>query len=109
MISAYGGGQTVEKIRQDLAYWGALLILVKGFTPIPFKFVTITLGFAGYNLWLFVIFAAITRGMRFYIEAFLLNRYGAKARGIIEERLGFWFTVSVGVFLVGIVAAVYLV
>ena len=62
----------------------------------------------GYNLGLFVVLAVITRGLRFYLEAFLLNRYGPKARAIIEERLGFWFTVSVGVFLVGIVAAVYL-
>jgi len=50
----------------------------------------------------------VARGMRFYLTAFLLNRYGARARAIIEERLGFWFTVSVGVLVVGIVAALYL-
>jgi hypothetical protein len=46
--------------------------------------------------------------MRFYLTAFLLNRYGAQARAIIEKRLGFWFALSVGVLLVGIVAALYL-
>jgi hypothetical protein len=77
-------------------------------TPIPYKIVTITSGFAGYNIWLFVICSFVARGMRFYVTAFLLNRYGAQARAIIEERLGFWFAVSVGVLVAGIVAALYL-
>jgi membrane protein YqaA with SNARE-associated domain len=39
---------------------------------------------------MFVMLSLIARGMRFYLLAFLLNRYGAQARSIIEERLGFW-------------------
>jgi hypothetical protein len=39
--------------------------------------------------------------------AFLIHRFGPQARAIIEERLGFWVTVSVLTLLVGIVAAVY--
>jgi hypothetical protein len=50
----------------------------------------------------------VARGMRFFLTAFLLNRYGPRARVIIEERLGFWFTVSVAVLVIGIVAALYL-
>jgi hypothetical protein len=46
--------------------------------------------------------------MRFYFVAFLLNRYGARARAIIEERLGFWVTVGTVVLVVGIIAALYL-
>ena len=42
------------------------------------------------------------------LVAFLLHRYGPQARVIIEERLGFWVTVSFLVLVVGIVAAVYL-
>jgi membrane protein DedA with SNARE-associated domain len=77
-------------------------------TPIPYKIVTITSGFAGYNLALFIVFSFIARGMRFYLTAFLLNRYGERARKIIEERLGFWFTISVAVLIVGIIGALYL-
>jgi len=46
--------------------------------------------------------------VRFYLEAFLLRRYGPQAREIIEKRLGFWVAVSFGVLLVGIFAAIYL-
>ena len=60
----------------------------RALTPIPYKIVTITSGFAGYNFWMFVGLSFIARGIRFYLLAFLLNRYGPQARAIIEERLG---------------------
>ena len=107
LIQLYGYGDKVEAFREAYAHWGAWIILIKGLTPIPYKIVTITSGFAGYNIWLFVMFSVIARGMRFYLLAFLLNRYGARARAIIEERLGFWFAVGVGVLVGGIVAALY--
>jgi membrane protein YqaA with SNARE-associated domain len=108
LISLYGYGDKVEAFRQAYATWGTWIILLKGLTPIPYKIVTITSGFAGYNLALFIVFSFIARGMRFYLTAFLLNRYGAQAREIIEERLTLWFTLSIIVLLVGIIAAVYL-
>ncbi len=108
LIALYGYGDKVEAFRAAYARWGTVIILLKGLTPIPYKIVTITSGFAGYNIWLFIICSFVARGTRFYLTAFLLNRYGARARAIIEERLGFWFTVSLAVLVVGIVAALYL-
>jgi hypothetical protein len=61
--------------------------------------VTITSGFAGFNIGLFIVLSIITRGARFYLLAFLLNRYGERARQILEKRLGLW----VGLFLVVLV------
>jgi hypothetical protein len=54
------------------------------------------------------VLSIVARGMRFYVEAFLLNRYGPQARAIIEERLGFWTAVAAVVLVAGIVAALYL-
>jgi membrane protein YqaA with SNARE-associated domain len=108
LIQLYGLDKGVEDFREKYAQWGALIILVKGVTPIPYKLITITSGFAGYNVFLFVLFSVIARGMRFYLVAFLLNRYGMQARKIIEERLGFWVTVSAAVIVIGIIGAIYL-
>ena len=108
LISLYGYGDKVEAFREAYARWGTLIILVKGVTPIPYKIVTITSGFAGYNIWLFIVFSFVARGMRFFLAAFVLSRYGETAREIIEKRLGFWFALSVGVLLAGIFAAIYL-
>ena len=103
IIQLYGMGDKVEAFRESYAEWGAWIILGKGLTPIPYKLVTITSGFAGYNLFLFILFSIITRGARFFILAFLFNRYGPAAREIIEKRLGFWVTIGAIGLLLGFV------
>jgi membrane protein YqaA with SNARE-associated domain len=108
LISLYGYGNKVEEFRAAYAHWGSWIILLKGLTPIPYKIVTITSGFAGYNIWLFIIFSFIARGGRFYVVAFLLSRYGEQARTIIEEQLGLWVTIGAVVLVAGIAAALYL-
>lgn len=107
IIQLYGYGEKVDQFRAAYAEYGAWIILLKGFTPIPYKLVTITSGFAAYSLPLFILFSVITRGARFYLLAFLLHRYGPSARTIIEERLGFWVTIGalglIGGFIVAFV------
>ncbi|HZD91730.1 MAG TPA: YqaA family protein [Pseudolabrys sp.] len=109
LIQLYGYADKVEAFRDAYARWGAWIILLKGLTPIPFKVVTITSGFASYNFGLFVLFSVITRGARFLLLAFLLHRYGAQARDIIEKRLGLWVTLGAAVLVLGMVAALYLI
>jgi membrane protein YqaA with SNARE-associated domain len=108
LIHLYGYGGKVDAFRAAYAQWGAWIILLKGMTPIPYKIVTIASGFAGYSFAMFVLLSFVARGMRFYLLAFLLNRYGERARAIIEERLGFWVTLGAAVLVIGIVAALYL-
>lgn len=108
LISLYGYGDKVEAFREAYAEYGMWIILLKGLTPIPYKIVTITSGFAGYDLLLFIVFSFIARAGRFYMLAFLLHRYGARAKEIIEERLGFWVTIGAVAMVIGIIAALYL-
>jgi membrane protein YqaA with SNARE-associated domain len=109
LIRLYGYGDKVEAFREGYAHYGGWIILLKGLTPIPYKLVTIASGFAGYNFGLFVLLSLLTRGARFFAEAFLLRRYGERARVMIEKRLGFWATVGALVLIAGVVAALYLV
>lgn len=106
LIQLYGYGDKVEAFRETYAEYGAWIILLKGLTPIPYKIVTITSGFAGYNVGLFILFSVITRGARFFALAFLLNRYGMWARETIEKRLGFWAAVGAVVLVLGFVIVV---
>jgi membrane protein YqaA with SNARE-associated domain len=87
LISIYGHGDSVDAFRAAYAEWGSWIILIKGMTPIPYKIVTITSGFAGYNFFMFVLLSIITRGARFFIEAELLRIYGEPIREFIEKRL----------------------
>jgi len=108
LMQLYGYGDKVEAFRAAYAEWGAWIILLKGMTPIPYKIVTIASGFAAYPLLPFILLSIVARGMRFYLIAFLLNRYGPRARVILEERLGFWVTVGAVILVAGIIAALYL-
>lgn len=108
LIQLYGYGEKVEMFREAYARWGAWIILLKGLTPIPYKVVTITSGFAGYNLALFIGLSVIARSMRFFLLAFLLHRYGQQARDIIERRLGLWVMLGAAVVVGGLVGSAYL-
>ena len=109
LITLYGLGDKVETFRASYAEWGALIILLKGLTPIPYKLVTITSGFAGYNIWLFMLFSIITRGGRFFMAAVLLNRYGEWIRVRIERHLGLWVAILAAALVAGFVIAFRLI
>src|SRR5499427_871699 len=105
LISFYGLGDKVEAFREGYARWGSLIILLKGVTPIPYKIVTITSGFAGYNIVLFVLLSIITRGARFFLAAILFNRYGDWIRARVEEHLGLAVAILAAVLVLGFVIA----
>jgi membrane protein YqaA with SNARE-associated domain len=108
LIHLYGYGDKIETVRQAYAQYGAWFILVKGVTPIPYKLVTITSGFFGYNIWLFILLSTITRGARFFIVAILLNRYGDWIRVQLEKHLALILIVFILVLVAGVYVAVKL-
>jgi membrane protein YqaA with SNARE-associated domain len=107
VISAYGLTDKVEVFIGQYTKWGAWIILLAGFTPIPYKLITITSGFAGYNLLLFIVFSIIARGARFFLVAFLLHRYGDRARTMIEERLEVLTAIAAVLGVAGLAFAMY--
>lgn len=108
LIDLYGYGQKAEAFRAAYAEWGHWIILLKGVTPIPYKIVTITSGFAGYDLFWFTVLSILTRGARFYVLAALLYMWGEPARAFIERRLGLFAFLFAVVFFGGIYAATWL-
>ena len=87
LIRVYGMAEGIEGFRETYREWGAWIILIKGFTPIPFKLVTIASGIAAFSFPLFVAASVVTRGARFFLIAWLLTRYGAPMQEFIERRL----------------------
>jgi len=63
------------------------LLAIAGFSPIPFKLLTITSGFVHFNLLYFIIISLITRGSRFFLIAFLVGNFGSAMKKIIEKKL----------------------
>ena len=108
LIELYGYGDKADAFRAAYAHWGHWIILLKGVTPIPYKVVTITSGFAGYDLFWFTVLSIITRGARFFVLAALLYVWGEPARDFIEKRLGLAAFLFAVVFFCGIYAATFL-
>ncbi|WP_296581509.1 YqaA family protein [Xanthobacter sp.] len=108
LIDLYGYGQKVDQFRAAYAHYGHWVILLKGLTPIPFKLVTITSGFADYSLFWFIVLSVITRGARFFLLAALLHYFGPSAREFIEKRLGLVTLGFLAIIVLGLVAAAYL-
>jgi membrane protein YqaA with SNARE-associated domain len=105
ILDLYGYGAKVDAVKEAYAKWGAMLILLKGLTPIPFKLVTIVSGALDYNFPLFVVLSFITRGARFFLLAGLLNRFGGPMRSFIENRLGLVVSGMVALFVLGLIVA----
>ena len=63
------------------------LLAIAGFSPIPFKLLTITSGFVEFNLVYFIVVSLITRGSRFFLIAFLVGNFGSAMKKIIEKKL----------------------
>ncbi len=109
LMNLYGYGTQVEAFRQAYAEWGTWIILIKGLTPIPYKIVTITSGFAGYDLFWFILLSIITRAARFFLVAALLYQYGEPVRGFIEKRLELVTAGIAVIFVGGFVIARYVI
>jgi membrane protein YqaA with SNARE-associated domain len=105
LISIYGYGEKMEALRAFYAQWGAIFILVKGLTPIPYKLVTIVSGLMAYNFPLFILLSMITRGARFFLLATALNHFGDPIREKLETHFGLFMCGLAAIVVVGFVVA----
>lgn len=87
LVNLYHLQDKIDAFRQQYTEWGVWIILLAGFTPIPYKVFTIASGLAAFNLPLFILLSAIGRGGRFFLIAGLLYFYGEPIRSFIDRRL----------------------
>ncbi len=80
------------------------LLAIAGFTPVPFKLLTISSGFLHFNIAYFVIIALLTRGSRFFLIAFLIGNFGPAMKVLIEKKL---LKISIIISLVIIIFAYF--
>ena len=63
------------------------LLAIAGFSPLPFKLLTISSGFIHFNIAYFIIISLLTRGSRFFLIAFLIGNFGSTMKLLIEKKL----------------------
>tara|TARA_B100001996_G_scaffold263826_1_gene205808 strand:- start:2880 stop:3479 length:600 start_codon:yes stop_codon:yes gene_type:complete len=114
LLEFYGHEEQVFQLKNQLnskggAYslWLGTLFLA-GFTPLPFKIFTITSGIINFNIFAFFIICLISRGLRFFIVAYLSVKFGKPFVSWLEKKGGMWFSI-VGILIIIVVLFVYLI
>jgi len=82
------------------------LLAIAGFSPVPFKLLTITSGFVHFNFLYFIIISFLTRGLRFFLIAFLIGNFGPTMKKLIEKKL-ILVSVIISIILVIFVFFIY--
>ena len=76
------------------------ILFTAGFTPLPFKLLTISSGIIHFNLISFIFICVITRGLRFFLVAYLTYRFGQKIGPFLEKKGTRWSIIIAGIFII---------
>ena len=112
VIEFYGYQDKVENLKFSMSQgsgflaWLSILFLA-GFTPLPYKAFTISSGLIAFNLPVFIIVSLISRGLRFFIVAYLSYKFGELFTEYMEKHGSKWFTI-IGIIIVIIFIIIYL-
>ncbi len=106
------GSQNANIFKEKLAsetglLAGVIVLFIAGFTPLPFKIITISSGLVQFNIFLFIIVCFLSRGLRFFLVAYLAYKYGGAIGPFLEKKGGQWTIIITTAFIV-IVSVFYL-
>jgi len=108
VLESLGKASSMEAFNSrfnDLGFWA---VLTAGVTPFPYKVITIMSGWTSMPLTTFVLTSILARGLRFYLVALLLWKYGEPIRDFIERRLGLMFALFIALLFGGFFALKFL-
>ncbi len=107
LLDFYGAMEQFRHTQELFARWGVALVLIAGFSPIPFKVITLASGAFGLFFPAFILAALLSRGARFYLEGMLLRWGGERMRGFVERHFE-WMTLLVVILVVSGFVALWL-
>ena len=108
LLDLYGYGQKFLEFKTIYNDWGAWAVFIAGVTPFHYKVITILSGATALDLVIFSTASLIARGLRFFLIAALLWKFGTGIRAFIEARLGIILTIFSIALVGGFVAIKYL-
>ena len=108
VLEFYGKTESFGSFQARYNDYGAWAVLIAGVTPFPYKVITILSGATHLSFPVFMLASVVARGLRFFLIAALLYKFGAPIRDFIERRLGLMFTLAVVILIAGFAAVRYL-
>jgi membrane protein YqaA with SNARE-associated domain len=86
--------------KDQINEFGFIYVFIGGFTPLPFKIITLTSGALSIPFWNFLIAAILSRGLRFYLVGFLIWKYGEKVINTVDKKLNLISFCILGIVLI---------
>ena len=75
------------------------ILFTAGFTPLPFKLLTISSGIIHFNLITFILICVVTRGLRFFLVAYLTYKFGQKIGPFLDRQGTKWSIIIAGIII----------
>ena len=82
------------------------ILFTAGFTPLPFKLLTISSGIIHFNLASFVLICVVTRGLRFFLVAYLTYKFGQRIGPFLDKQGTKW-SIIIALIIILIAAGIY--
>jgi membrane protein YqaA with SNARE-associated domain len=108
IVEFYGYLDRYQEFQARYEDWGAWIVAGAGFTPFPYKVITITSGVMNLDFAVFMVASIVSRGARFFLLAALLWYFGPPIRSFIERYLAQLTIVFFVLLLGGFIALRYL-
>ena len=96
--------ESFEKVGNLYDRFNFWIVFTAGFTPLPYKIFTIAGGMFDINFPMFIVASIISRGMRFFLIAWLIWKYGAPIKVFIDK----YFNLLASLFTLLLIGFVFL-
>lgn len=101
IINFYNYSESFLYFKNQINEYGFIYVFIGGFTPLPFKIITLSSGALNIPIWNFLLAATLSRSIRFYLIGFLTYKYGNNVINIIDRKLNLiTFIILLIVFLI---------
>ena len=105
VVNFYNLAESVDDFKNYYDLYGAWIVIIAGFTPFPFKAITIASGLFQLNFIIFILCALLSRGARFYLIALLLYLFGEKIKIFIDK----YFNILTILFFILLIGSIFII
>ena len=112
-IFEFYGYEYSDKFKENFTTGGGFfawlgILVTAGFTPLPFKLLTISSGIIHFNLISFIFICIVTRGLRFFLVAYLTYKFGQKIGPFLDKEGSKWSIIVSGILITAIIIIYFL-
>lgn len=109
IIERFGWQQAAATFQMEFNQNGFLAVLLVGVSPVPFQIAMLTAGASGYSVPLFLLAAALARGLRYFGLALLVVIFGRRVEGLLQRWRIRKRTLLLGMMLLALAITLFLV